>query len=81
MQKYTSFQQLDNDIRRADLQSQICKEELLLQANKTKEKLYPNNIVTNAIGSATSSKLASKLGVTIGVYLLKKLLKKSKKLL
>ncbi|MGK0386017.1 MAG: hypothetical protein ACI849_000623 [Patiriisocius sp.] len=79
MKKYTSFQQLDKDIRRAHLQSQISKEELVLQANQTKEKLYPNNILTNAIGSVTSSKFASKIGVTIGVYLLKKLLKTNKK--
>ncbi|MDO6598144.1 DUF6327 family protein [Oceanihabitans sp. 2_MG-2023] len=66
MKTYKSFKDIDNDLRRLDLERQIAWEELKLVKEDIKEDLQPINWVRSAI------KMAGKMG---GFMLLKKIIK------
>ena len=57
--QYTSFEDIDRDLKILKLQRQIDEEQVKLAVQKTKEELYPTNILT---GMAT---LLQKLALTI----------------
>ncbi len=66
---YSSFEQIENDLKRLKLERDIAWEELKLVKNEYKEDLKPLNWVSSVI------KLTSKYGL---VVLLKKMFTKSK---
>ena len=43
--KYTSFKEIDNDLRILALQQKVDKETLKLNFRTTKNKLYPTNLM------------------------------------
>jgi hypothetical protein len=65
MNKYRTFEDIDQDLKRLKLEKDIAWEELKLVKNEYKEDLKPMNWVTSAI------KLASKYGIAV---LLKRLI-------
>ncbi len=67
--KYSSFKEIDQDIRILELQREVDKERLKLAFQNTKEELYPVNIL-GGIGG-----VAKKLTISL---LLSKILKKFK---
>ncbi|WP_318343134.1 DUF6327 family protein [Flagellimonas baculiformis] len=67
--KYSSFKEIDQDIKILQLQREIDKEKLKLAFQNTKEELYPVNIL-GGIGGVTK-----KLTLSL---LLSKILKKFK---
>nr|WP_321415387.1 DUF6327 family protein [uncultured Allomuricauda sp.] len=65
--QYTSFEDIDKDLKVLKLQRQIDEEQVKLSLQKTKEELYPTNILTSL------APLFQKLALTI---VAKKLLNK-----
>ncbi|QRM89783.1 hypothetical protein FG167_11275 [Lacinutrix sp. WUR7] len=66
MKTYNSFKDIDNDLKKLDLERQIAWEELKLVKEEFKEDLQPLNWVNTAL------KIAGKMG---GYMLLKKIIK------
>ncbi|QNJ97501.1 DUF6327 family protein [Constantimarinum furrinae] len=61
MKRYTSFEEIDRDLKWLHLQSQIDKEELKINFNETKESLSPSNLVTGLIGGAATGAVVFKV--------------------
>ncbi|MCK5903715.1 MAG: hypothetical protein KAG86_00415, partial [Gammaproteobacteria bacterium] len=59
--KYYTFDELDQDIKRAKLQSEIDMEELKLSLHQTKESVTPGKIATAIIGGMATSAVLIKL--------------------
>ncbi|NVN17091.1 hypothetical protein GUA46_01950 [Muricauda sp. HICW] len=57
--QYTSFEDIDRDLKILKLQRQIDEEQVKLSLQKTKEELYPTNIL------AGMAPLLQKLALTI----------------
>lgn len=57
--QYTSFEDIDWDLKILKLQRQIDEEQVKLAVQKTKEELYPTNILTGM------APLLQKLALTI----------------
>ena len=76
--KYTTFEELDHDIKRAYLQSEIDKEELKLTLSETKDSLTPGKIATALVGGIATSAVLLKLLTPIASFLIGKLLQKYK---
>lgn len=51
MRKYTSFEEVERDLRYLKLKSQIDKEELELGITDIKESLSPARFIANTLGS------------------------------
>ncbi|MBQ0786441.1 MAG: hypothetical protein KBT69_03010 [Oceanihabitans sp.] len=66
MKTYNSFKDIDNELKKLDLERQIAWEELKLVKEEFKEDLQPLNWVSSAL------KIAGKMG---GFMLLKKIIK------
>ena len=76
--KYTTFEELDFDIKRAHLQSEIDKEELKLSLLETKDSLTPGKIATAIIGGLATSAVLIKLLTPVASFAIGKLLQKYK---
>ncbi|QIE59893.1 hypothetical protein G5B37_10045 [Rasiella rasia] len=76
--KYTSFEELDVDIKRAWLQSEIDREELKLSLHETKDSLTPGKIATTLVGGMATSAVLLKLLTPLISFGIGKLLKKYK---
>jgi len=65
MRRYTSFEQIDQDLKYLKLKSQIDKEELKLHFNLSKDKLKdtlsPINIIANTVGAIIKKTLILKI--------------------
>lgn len=77
--KYTTFEELDQDINRAYLQAEIDKEELKLSLYETKDSLTPGKVATALIGSIATSTVLIKLITPLASFAIAKLLQKYKK--
>ncbi len=66
MKTYNSFKDIDNDLKKLDLERQIAWEELKLVKEEFKEDLQPLNWISSAL------KVVGKMG---GFMLLKKIIK------
>jgi hypothetical protein len=77
--KYTSFEELDRDIKRAYLQSEINKEELKLGLSEVKDSLTPGKIVTTVLGGFATSGVLIKLLTPFVSFAIGKLLQNYKK--
>jgi hypothetical protein len=73
---YSSFEQIDKDLKILRLQSEITKEELKLSFHETKEELTPGKLITGIVGSLATSALLLKLLVPIISFGIDKLLDK-----
>lgn len=51
MKKYTSFEEIDRDLKILKLQNEIDKEEIKISINHTKEALSPISIVGSMVSS------------------------------
>ena len=51
MKQYTSFEEIDRDLKILKLQAQIDKEEIKLTIEEVKDALSPLRIVGNAVGA------------------------------
>ncbi len=51
MKKYTSFEEIDRDLKILKLQNEIDKEEIKISINHTKEALSPISIVGGMVSS------------------------------
>jgi hypothetical protein len=65
MKEYSSFKEIDKDLKILKLQTQIDQEEIKLHFNQTKENLSPISLMGSVVGSiakkALELKIASKL--------------------
>ncbi len=76
--KYTKFEELDQDIKRARLQSEIDKEELKLSLHEAKDSLTPGKVATAIIGGLATSAVLIKLLTPVASFAIGKLLEKYK---
>lgn len=74
--KYTTFEELDHDIKRAHLQSEIDKEELKLSLHDAKDSLTPGKIATAVLGGVATSAVLIKLLTPVASFAIGKLLQK-----
>ena len=74
--KYTSFHEIDRDLKRAYLQSEIDKEELILSARQTKDSITPGKVATTVVGGVATSAVLVKLITPILSFGIGKLLRK-----
>lgn len=73
-QPYTTFEQIDRDLKRLQLQSQISKEELKLSFHQTKESITPSKLFGSVIGGIASSALIVKLLTPVAAFGIAKLM-------
>tara|TARA_R110002072_G_scaffold22615_1_gene79384 strand:+ start:215617 stop:215853 length:237 start_codon:yes stop_codon:yes gene_type:complete len=78
MRRYSSFEEVNKDLKLLKLQTEINTEELKLHFNKTKESLSPGNILTGFLGGLATSAVLIKLVTPIASFAIKKLLDKRK---
>lgn len=76
--KYTTFEELDQDIKRAYLQSEIDKEELKLSLHETKESLTPGKIATAILGGLATSAVLIKLLTPVASFAIGRFLQRYK---
>ena len=76
--KYTTFEQLDQDIKRSYLQAEIDKEELKLSLHEAKDSLTPGKIATAIIGGLATSAVLIKLLTPVASFAIGRLLQKYK---
>lgn len=74
--KYTTFEEIDQDLRRLYLQSEISKEELKLAARDVKEDIKPSNLVIGILGGLATSAVVVRLLTPVASFLIAKYLKK-----
>ncbi|MCF4100637.1 DUF6327 family protein [Gillisia sp. M10.2A] len=60
MKEYTSFEEIDRDLKILRLQTQIDKEEIKLSYNHLKEGLSPVSMISNMLGSIAQKALVLK---------------------
>ncbi len=65
---YTSFEEIDFDLKRLRLQSQINKEEIKLSLHEAKESVTPSRLLGSILEGLTSSGLIIKLLTSIVSY-------------
>ncbi|NND87731.1 MAG: hypothetical protein HKM28_00630 [Flavobacteriaceae bacterium] len=76
--KYTTFEEIDQDLRRLYLQSEIDKEELKLSLHQSKESITPGKIVTGILGSVATSAVLVRLLTPVASFAISKYLAKKK---
>lgn len=76
--KYTTFEELDFDIKRANLQAEIDKEELKLSLYQTKESLTPGKVATAILGGVATSAVLIKLLTPVASFIIGRILQKYK---
>ena len=74
--KYSNFEEVDRDLKRLYLQSEISKEELKLSFHLTKESAKPSKLITGLIGGVATSTLLLKLLMPLFSFGIGKFLKK-----
>ncbi len=80
MQKiYTSFEEIDLELKRLKLQSDISKEELKLSVHHTKENVAPSKLVGGAFSGLVSSGFLFKLLMPVATFAIGKLTEKKDK--
>jgi len=60
MRVYSSFDEIDKDLKILKLQTEIDKEEIKLSMDQTKESLSPKSLIRSAIGSIAQKALVLK---------------------
>ncbi|GAA4310192.1 hypothetical protein GCM10023115_34670 [Pontixanthobacter gangjinensis] len=60
MRIYSSFDEIDKDLKILKLQTEIDKEEIKLSIDQTKQNLSPMSLVGSAVGSVIQKVLALK---------------------
>ncbi|MCB7481901.1 DUF6327 family protein [Christiangramia sediminis] len=60
MRVYSSFEEIDKDLKILKLQTEIDKEEIKLSLDQTKESLSPMSLMRNALGSIAQKALILK---------------------
>lgn len=75
---YTSFDEIDSDLKRLWLQSEIDKEELKLSLHETKESVTPGKIVAGLVGGFATSAVLIKLFTPVASFAIGRLLQKYK---
>ena len=76
--KYTSFEEIDKDLKILYLQSEISKEELKLAARDVKEDIKPSNLVIGLLGGLATSAVLIRLLTPIASFAISKYLTKHK---
>ncbi|MFC7356168.1 DUF6327 family protein [Jejudonia soesokkakensis] len=76
--KYTTFEEIDQDLKRLYLQSEISKEELKLAARDVKEDIKPSNLVMGVLGGLATSAVVIRLLTPVASFLIAKFLNKHK---
>ncbi|MEH6408079.1 MAG: DUF6327 family protein [Leeuwenhoekiella sp.] len=61
MKIYTSFEQIDKDLKILKLQQQIDKEQIKLNGNTLKSSFSPMGLVTNVIGAVAQKAFVLKM--------------------
>lgn len=70
---YTSFEEIDFDLKRLNLQAQINKEEVKLSLHEAKESVTPSKLFGSFLESLTSSAFLLQLLAPIASYCMDKL--------
>ncbi|MGK0378675.1 DUF6327 family protein [Patiriisocius sp. Uisw_017] len=70
---YASFEEIDFDLKRLNLQAQINKEEVKLSLHKAKEKVTPSRLFGSFLESLTSSAFLFQLLAPIASYCIDKI--------
>lgn len=73
---YDTFKEIDLELKRLRLQSQIDKEELKLSLHKVKESFAPSNLFGGAITGIVSSGLLLKILAPVAIFAVGKLTEK-----
>ena len=73
---YTSFQEIDLELRRLKLQSQISREELKLSFHEVKDSITPSKLFGTVLGGLASSAVIIKLLTPIASYGIGKMMAK-----
>lgn len=60
MKIYSSFEEIDKDLKILKLQTEIDKEEIKLSLDQTKSNLSPKSLLGSAVGSVVQKLLALK---------------------
>lgn len=80
---YTSFEEIDRDLKRLQLLSEISKEELKLSYNHVKDSVTPSKLFGSVLGGVATSSLVLKLLAPVASFGVSKLMssfdKKKKK--
>lgn len=76
MKEYSSFKEIDRDLKILDLQTQIDREQIKLHFNQTKENLSPFSLIGSIFGSI--AKKAIELKVASKIFGVKKVIASSK---
>lgn len=76
MKEYSSFKEIDRDLKILDLQTQIDREQIKLHFNQTKENLSPISLIGSIFGSI--AKKAIELKVASKIFGVKKVIASSK---
>lgn len=71
---YTSFEEIDRDLKRLQLMSEISKEELKLSFNQTKDSITPSKIFGSVLGGVATSSLVLKLLAPVASFGITKLM-------
>jgi len=74
--KYTSFEEIDKDLKRLHLQSEISKEELKLSFHEVRDSVTPSKLIAGVIGSAATGAVIFKLLTPLISFGIGKLLKR-----
>lgn len=73
---YDSFKEIDSEIRRLKLQSQIAKEELKISIHETKQSFSPSKLFGGVVTGIVSSGLLLKFLTPVATYAIGKLTEK-----
>ncbi|GEQ84881.1 hypothetical protein ULMS_03890 [Patiriisocius marinistellae] len=76
---YTSFKEIDLELKRLKLQSEISKEELKLNFHSTKKSASPSNLIGGMFGGLVSSGFIFKLLMPVATFAIGKLTEKKEK--
>ena len=66
--KYSNFEEIDKDLKRLYLQSEISKEELKLSLYEVKESVTPSKLFGSVLGGVASSALLIKLLTPVATF-------------
>ncbi len=73
---YDTFKEIDLQLKRLRLQTQIDKEELKLSVHRVKESFAPSNLLGGAVTGIVSSGLLYKLLTPVAIFAIGKLTEK-----